>query len=86
MVDSVIIYKSEIFYGDELVFDVSTENISGSGCDFYFKVISQNSGKQAAIAKTGIVFYDYINKKITDVPNIFTEKVKGLKSNNDQMK
>ncbi len=80
MVDSVIIYKSEIFYGDELVFDISVENMSDSGCDFYYKVISQNSGKQAAIAKTGILFYDYTNKKINNVPNVFTEKVTELKS------
>lgn len=81
MVDSVIIYKSEIFYGDEIVFDVSVENISGSGCDFYYRAMSQNNRKEAATAKTGIVFYDYTNKKITNAPKIFTEKVAELKSN-----
>lgn len=84
MVDSVIIYKSEIFYGDELVFEVSVENISVSGCDFYYKAMSQKSGKEAAAAKTGIVFYDYNNKKITNAPNIFIEKVAELKSIRNQ--
>jgi acyl-CoA thioesterase FadM len=84
MVDSVIVYKSEIFYGDELVFEVSVENMSGSGCDFYYKIMSQKNGKEAATAKTGIVFYDYNNKKITNAPNIFIEKVAELKSIRNQ--
>lgn len=80
MVDSVIIYKSEVFYADELVFNVSVENISDNGCDFYYKAVSQKSKKEAALAKTGIVFYDYAKKKIASIPKVFPDKINILKS------
>lgn len=79
MVDSVIIYKSEIFYGDNLIFKIAVKDISNTGCDFYYHVLSHNNLKDAAIAKTGIVFYDYSKKKIVPVPKIFIVKVEMLK-------
>ena len=80
MVDSVIIYKAEILYGDVLTFDVSVDDISGTGCDFYYRVTSEKTSKPAALAKTGIVFYDYQAKKISPVPSVFSEGVSSLKS------
>ncbi|HSD63650.1 MAG TPA: thioesterase family protein [Ignavibacteriaceae bacterium] len=79
MVDSVIIYKSEVIYGDELIFSIAVINVSNTGCDFYYHVKKKNSSKDTAIAKTGIVFFDYNKKKITTVPKIFIEKVEKLK-------
>lgn len=80
MVDSVIIYKSEVIYGDVLIFRIAVKDISTMGCDFYYHVKKKNSSKDAAIAKTGIVFFDYNKKKITTVPNLFIEKVEKIKS------
>lgn len=80
MVDSAIIYKSEIFYGDNLIFNISVDGFTSTSCDFYYQVISKNSSKEAALAKTGIVFFDYTRKKISQVSNIFNEKVEKLKS------
>ena len=80
MVDSAIIYKSEIHYGDKLIFNISVDEFTNTGCDFYYKIISENNSKEAASAKTGIVFFDYSKKKISSVPEIFKEKV--IKLNN----
>lgn len=80
MVDSAIIYKSEVFYGDELIFNVSVTGISNTGCDFYYRILSQNNSKVAALAKTSIAFYDYNKKKISPVPVLFVEKIEELKS------
>ncbi len=80
MVDSAIIYKSEIFYGDNLIFNISVDGFTSTGCDFYYRVTSKDSSKEAAMAKTGIVFFDYTSKKIAQVSNIFNEKVEKLKS------
>lgn len=80
MLDSAIIYKSEIYYGDKLIIDISVQDISKSGCDFYYRIISENNSTVAAYAKTGIIFYDYSKKKVSGIPEIFTEKVKELKS------
>jgi len=80
MVDSAIIYKSEVFYGDELIFNVTVNGISNTGCDFFYRILSQNNSREAAIAKTGIAFYDYNRKKISHVPELFIEKIEELKS------
>lgn len=80
MLDSVIIYKSEILYGDALIFDISVEEISERGCDFYYLIISEKTSAVAAYAKTGIMFYDYSMKKVSRTPENFIKKVKELKS------
>ncbi len=80
MVDSVILYKSQIIYGDTLTFDVSVDEITSSGCDFFYRVTSEKTSKTAALAKTGIAFYDYHGRKISTVPIMFTERIKDLKS------
>ncbi len=80
MVDSVIIYKAEILYGDVITFDISVDDITSSGCDFYYRITSEKTSKVAALAKTGIVFYDYQARKISPVPSVFSEGVSSLKS------
>jgi len=80
MVDSIILYKTEIHYGDNLTIDISVNDISGTGCDFYYRIMSEKTSKTAAQAKTGITFYNYDAKKISAVPNVFIERVKNLKS------
>jgi acyl-CoA thioester hydrolase len=80
MLDSAILYKSEILYGDELTIDVSVEDINSTGCDFFYRITSEKNSRTAALAKTGVVFYDYNAKKISAVPEIFSERVKELKS------
>ena len=80
MVDSAIIYKAEILYGDVLTFDISVDDITSSGCDFYYRITSEKTSKVAALAKTGIVFYDYQARKISPVPSVFSDSVRNLKS------
>ncbi|UCG93356.1 MAG: thioesterase family protein [candidate division WOR-3 bacterium] len=73
MVDSVIVYKSEGFYGDVLRIDISVDDISKSGCDFFYKLTNKESGKEVARAKTGIAFFDYKKRKVVEVPRKFRE-------------
>lgn len=80
MVDSAIVYKTEIHYGDDLVFNISVSEITNTGCDFYYQILSSRNSVTAATAKTGIAFYNYQLKKITAVPSIFIERVRELKS------
>jgi len=41
------------------------------GCDFFYKVVRKNGGKEVARAKTGIVFFDYNRQKMVPVPAAF---------------
>jgi acyl-CoA thioester hydrolase len=80
MADSVIIYKSEGFYGDILNVEVCVENIDTFGFDFFYKLTNTKSGKEIAASKTGMVFYDYHKKKIAKSPEIFKKKISEIKN------
>jgi acyl-CoA thioesterase FadM len=73
MVDSVIVYKSEGFYGDIIMVEVSIDDISTSGCDVIYRLSNKEIGKEVARAKTGIVFFDYKKRKVVGVPKQFRE-------------
>ena len=79
MIDSAIQYKSEGFYGDELTIDIAVNDFSVIGCDFVYRLTNKISNKEIAIAKTGIVFFDYEKRKTAPVPNKFKNKIDELK-------
>ncbi|MCC7402471.1 MAG: thioesterase family protein [Chitinophagaceae bacterium] len=70
MSDAVIEFKSEIFYGDEIIASVAAGEFSKIGFTLYYKLEKNQNGSYmlAATAKTGMVCYDYKNKKIAFVP------------------
>jgi acyl-CoA thioesterase FadM len=71
--DAVIVYKNEAFYGDLIVVELAIGDFSATGCDFFFRLTRQADGKEIVRAKTGIVFYDYEQKKILRVPSKFKQ-------------
>ena len=71
MSDSAIVYKSEGYYGDVLRIEVTIDGFSKFGCDFIYKISNKETNKEIARAKTGIVFFDYENKKMVEVPEKF---------------
>lgn len=81
MFDAALQYKSQGYYGDILVFEVTVENLIKNGCDFLFKITNKETGKEIARAKTGIAFFDYKTNKLVPMPNKFKELIKTLKHN-----
>lgn len=77
MSDAAIIYRSESFYGDQLNIQIAVGDFHTFGCDIFYKVSELNSGREVAHAKTGIVFFDYENRKPIEVPNGFERKFRG---------
>jgi acyl-CoA thioesterase FadM len=73
LTDAVILYKSQGFHGDLLSILAAVGDFNKYGCDFFFKVIQKNSGKEVARAKTGIVFFDYNRQKMAPVPSTFLD-------------
>lgn len=69
--DVAIVYKSEAFYGETLKIEVATSDFSKYGCDFIYKITEKETGREIARAKTGIVFFDYENRKVAPVPEKF---------------
>lgn len=78
MIDSAIQYKSEGFYGDELLIEIAVNDFTGIGCDFVYRLTNKNSKKEIAVAKTGIVFFDYEKRKTVPVPVAFKKKIEEL--------
>jgi acyl-CoA thioester hydrolase len=73
MADSVIIYKSEAFPAEALVIAVAVTDFNRYGCDFVYRVTEKISRREVARAKTGIVFFDYQQRAIQNVPPTFLD-------------
>ena len=78
MTDAVLVYRSEGFYGDVARIEIAVSNMQSHGCDIIYKVTNKETEKELARAKTGILFYDYAEKKMLQVP----KKFKSLFSSN----
>jgi len=74
MSDVGIEFKNELFYGDLVIASVDIKEFSKISLDIYYRLEKEELGKKVlvAMAKTGMVCYDYDKKKIVAVP----EKVK----------
>lgn len=71
MSDAVLVYKAEVFYGDMLTVEIGVDDLQAVGADITYRVLVR--GKEAARAKTGIVFFDYANRKIVQTPHTFKD-------------
>src|SRR5215831_1460143 len=79
MSDVGIEFKNELFYGDIIKASVVMSEFSKVTFDICYKLEKEQAGKMitVAIAKTGMVCYDYGRKKIVPVPDGVTERLKG---------
>lgn len=77
MTDTGIVYKSEGFYGQMLTVEVGAGDFSSRGFDLYYRLSNEDTGKEVAIAKTGILCYDYSRKKVVSIPQVFIDAVGG---------
>jgi acyl-CoA thioester hydrolase len=77
MADVAIEFKSELFYEDIVIASVAAIDFSKIGFDLYYKLEKQSTEKNllVAIAKTGMICYDYSAKKIIAVPEEAKEKL-----------
>lgn len=77
MTDVGIEFKKEMFYGDTIEVKIAAADFTSVGFDLYYLLEKQkdNSKVIVAIAKTGMVCYDYTRKKIAAVPAAVKEKL-----------
>ena len=70
MADVAIEFRSEVFYGESVRASVAAAEFSRAGFDLYYK-LEKKSGEKwvtVAVARTGMVCYNYSLKKIASVP------------------
>lgn len=72
--DAAVQYLSESFHGETLIFEMTPTDFNRCGCDLVYRVREKASGRDVARGKTGILFFDYANKKPVGVPPLFIER------------
>jgi acyl-CoA thioester hydrolase len=72
MSDVAIQYKGEGFYGNQLLFEIAVDDIANKSFDLWYKITCDT--KEIAIAKTGMVCFNYKERKTEPVPEKFVEK------------
>lgn len=77
MSDVAIEYRAELFYNEELFASVKASEFSKLGFELYYKLEKIKEGKKVVVvkAKTGMVCYDYTQKKITALPDAAKNKL-----------
>ena len=68
MSDVAIEFKAEAFYGDVLKASVTAGDFSKVGFDLYYKLERSSDNAVVAVAKTGMVCFDYEKRKVVAVP------------------
>ena len=77
MSDAALIFKNEMHYGDELRISVKADEFSRVGFELFYK-IEKKSGDRlvtAVLAKTEMICYDYVLKKIVPLPESVRKKL-----------
>lgn len=77
MADTAIQYKAEGFLADQLTIEIGILDVSRMGYDLVYRIKNQHNNL-VAIAKTGMVCFDYSSKKVCPVPEAFLEAVAKL--------
>jgi acyl-CoA thioesterase FadM len=76
MVDALIEYKRELNYADEILVSVIAVDFDKMGFDFYYKIELQSEHEAPILvtrAKTGMLLYDYTNKKKVPLTEAFVQ-------------
>lgn len=74
MSDVGIEFKKEIFYGDTLSVQIAAVNFTSVGFDLFYRLFNKEN-TVVALAKTGMICYNYEAKKIAAVPAEVKEKL-----------
>jgi acyl-CoA thioester hydrolase len=73
MADLAVEYKAESFYGDTLNVAISIGEITKISFEIFYEITTTRNNKKILIAnaKTGMVCFDYYDRKVTSVPENF---------------
>jgi acyl-CoA thioester hydrolase len=77
MADAAMEFNAELLYGDEVEIEVGAAAFSRVGFDLFYRITALRNDTQflACKAKTGIVCYDYVLKKVVALPENAKKKL-----------
>ena len=73
MSDAAIEFKSELFYGEAVTIEVAVNDLTRVGFDIYYRL--KKNDTVVALAKTGMVCFDYPTKKVAALPPLAKSKL-----------
>ena len=75
MSNSQIDYVSETRYGHKLRVDVAVEFVSEKSFDLIYRLYNETKDRETARVKARMLFFDYSEQKVIQVPAGFIEKL-----------
>lgn len=77
MADVMIRFRSEGFFGDDTFIQIWIGDFSTSSFQMYYKLMAKEKDQNRVIAegKTGMVCFDYSQRTIQEVPEVFRAAV-----------
>ena len=72
--DLATTYKAEAHARDALLFEVGVMDFNRYGGDITFRITRPADGALVAMAKSGFVFFDYLQSKVVPMPEAFSAK------------
>jgi acyl-CoA thioester hydrolase len=69
--DLAVEYKAEAYHGDRLRIEVAANDFHRYGCDFVYRVTCVGDGRLVALAKTGMLLFDFDKKQLKEAPPAF---------------
>lgn len=77
MGDVAIEFKGELFYGETVIMHVTAGEFSRVGFDIFYKFEKETEGKNQTVvlAKTGMVCFNYSERKVVSVPEAVVSKL-----------
>jgi 4-hydroxybenzoyl-CoA thioesterase len=73
--DASLQYRSEAFHGEVMIVSMGAADFGSKGCDLLWCMNEKATNREVARGKTGIVFFDYATRKVTQVPANFRAKL-----------
>ena len=71
MGDTAIVFKKECFYGDVIIIEITAADFGSRSFDLYYRFTKKANNELACEAKTGMVCFDYTERKTVEVPEEF---------------
>lgn len=78
MGDVAIEFKNEVFYGNTLRAYVTAFDFSRVSFDLAYMLVNEADEKVVALAKTGMICFDYNKRKTASVPEVVKEQLSGI--------
>lgn len=73
--DLAVVYKAQALHRDRLTCEIAAGEFNKYGCDIFYRMTNATTNTLILEAKTGIVFFNYLENKVTQMPRAFARAV-----------